>query len=176
MRRRSLLLGTGAVLAAPAIAPSARAQTGAGGRTEVQFWYGLGGALGERVAEQVERFNASQDRYRVVATFRGSYVEVMTGAIAAWRAGTPPHIAQVFEVGTATMMAAGAAIRPTWELMGEAGLEIDPKRYLAGVRGYYSDTQGRLVSMPHNSSSAVMWLNLDAFERAGLSTTDLPRT
>jgi sn-glycerol 3-phosphate transport system substrate-binding protein len=100
----------------------------------------------------------------------------MTGAIAAWRAGTPPHIAQVFEVGTATMMGAGPAIRPTWELMGEAGLSIDPTRYLAGVRGYYSDTQGRLVSMPHNSSSAVMWLNLDAFERAGLSTTDLPRT
>ena len=30
--------------------------------------------------------------------------------------------------------------------------------------------------MPHNSSSAIMWLNLDAFEKAGLSTTDLPKT
>jgi sn-glycerol 3-phosphate transport system substrate-binding protein len=146
------------------------------GRTEIQFWYGLGGALGERVAEQVTRFNESQSRFRVNANFRGSYVEVMTGAIAAWRAGTPPHIAQVFEVGTATMMAAGPAIRPTHELLGEAGITLDPKRYLAGVRGYYSDTQGRLVSMPHNSSSAVLWINLDAFEKAGLSTTDLPKT
>jgi len=146
------------------------------GRTEIQFWYGLGGALGERVAEQVTRFNESQSRFRVNANFRGSYVEVMTGAIAAWRAGTPPHIAQVFEVGTATMMAAGPAIRPTHELLGEVGITLDPKRYLAGVRGYYSDTQGRLVSMPHNSSSAVMWINLEAFEKAGLSTTDLPKT
>jgi len=128
------------------------------------------------VAEQVTRFNESQSRFRVNATFRGSYVEVMTGAIAAWRAGTPPHIAQVFEVGTATMMAAGPAIRPTHELLGEVGITLDPKRYLAGVRGYYSDTQGRLVSMPHNSSSAVLWINLDAFEKAGLSTTDLPKT
>lgn len=172
MQRRHILLGTSGLLAAPFIAPSVRAQ----GRTEIQFWYGLGGALGERVAEQVTRFNESQSRFRVNGTFRGSYVEVMTGAIAAWRAGTPPHIAQVFEVGTATMMAAGPAIRPTHELLGEAGITLDPKRYLAGVRGYYSDTQGRLVSMPHNSSSAVLWINLDAFEKAGLSTTDLPKT
>ena len=172
MQRRHILLGTSGLLAAPFIAPSVRAQ----GRTEIQFWYGLGGALGERVAEQVTRFNESQSRFRVNANFRGSYVEVMTGAIAAWRAGTPPHIAQVFEVGTATMMAAGPAIRPTHELLGEAGITLDPKRYLAGVRGYYSDTQGRLISMPHNSSSAVLWINLDAFEKAGLSTTDLPKT
>ena len=172
MNRRHILLGTSGLLAAPFIAPSVRAQ----GRTEIQFWYGLGGALGERVAEQVTRFNESQSRFRVNANFRGSYVEVMTGAIAAWRAGTPPHIAQVFEVGTATMMAAGPAIRPTHELLGEVGITLDPKRYLAGVRGYYSDTQGRLVSMPHNSSSAVMWVNLEAFEKAGLSTTDLPKT
>ena len=172
MQRRHILLGTSGLLAAPFVAPSVRAQ----GRTEIQFWYGLGGALGERVAEQVTRFNESQSRFRVNANFRGSYVEVMTGSIAAWRAGTPPHIAQVFEVGTATMMAAGPAIRPTHELLGEAGITLDPKRYLAGVRGYYSDTQGRLVSMPHNSSSAVLWINLEAFEKAGLSTTDLPKT
>ena len=172
MQRRHILLGTSGLLAAPFIAPSVRAQ----GRTEIQFWYGLGGALGERVAEQVTRFNESQSRFRVNANFRGSYVEVMTGAIAAWRAGTPPHIAQVFEVGTATMMAAGPAIRPTHELLGEVGITLDPKRYLAGVRGYYSDTQGRLISMPHNSSSAVLWINLEAFEKAGLSTTDLPKT
>ena len=172
MQRRHILLGTSGLLAAPFMAPSVRAQ----GRTEIQFWYGLGGALGERVAEQVTRFNESQSRFRVNANFRGSYVEVMTGAIAAWRAGTPPHIAQVFEVGTATMMAAGPAIRPTHELLGEAGITLDPKRYLAGVRGYSSDTQGRLVSMPHNSSSAVLWINLDAFEKAGLSTTNLPKT
>jgi sn-glycerol 3-phosphate transport system substrate-binding protein len=172
MNRRNILLGTSGLLAAPLIAPSVRAQ----GRTEIQFWYGLGGTLGERVVEQVTRFNESQSRFRLTANFRGSYAEVMTGAIAAWRAGTPPHIAQVFEVGTATMMAAGPAIRPTHELMAEAGIDLDPKRYLAGVRGYYSDTQGRLVSMPHNSSSAVLWINLEAFEKAGLSTTDLPKT
>ncbi|MCO6414924.1 sn-glycerol-3-phosphate ABC transporter substrate-binding protein UgpB [Siccirubricoccus sp. KC 17139] len=169
LQRRSLLAATAFGLAAPHLA-------GAQGRTEIHYWYGLAGPLGERVAEQVKRFNESQDRYTVVGSFKGSYIDTMTGAIAAWRAGNPPHIAQVFEVGTATMMAAGPAIRPVHQLLAEAGVELDPARYIPGVRGYYSDTQGRLISMPYNSSSAIMWLNLDAFEKAGLSTTDLPKT
>ncbi len=171
IERRTLLASAGALaLAAPAVG---RAQAG---RTEIHFWYGLAGVLGERVAEQCKRFNESQSAVNIAATFKGSYTDVMTGAIAAWRAGNPPHIVQIFEVGTATMMAAGPAIRPTHQLLAEAGVQLDPKQYLAGVRGYYSDTQGRLVSMPHNSSSAVMWINLDAFQKAGLSTTDLPKT
>jgi sn-glycerol 3-phosphate transport system substrate-binding protein len=170
MQRRALLAGTAALaLACPR---PGRAQ----GRPEIQFWYGLGGALSEVVQAQVRRFNESQDRVAVVASFKGSYVDTMTGAIAAWRAGAPPHIAQVFEVGTATMMAAGPAIRPVHQLAEETKVALDPAQYLPGVRGYYSDTQGRLVSMPHNSSSAVMWLNLDAFAKAGLSTTELPQT
>ncbi|MCL4802143.1 MAG: sn-glycerol-3-phosphate ABC transporter substrate-binding protein UgpB [Burkholderiales bacterium] len=168
MHRRTLLAG--AVLALAVTAAPASAQQ----RTEIQFWYALGGALGEIVQEQVKRFNESQTRYTVTATYKGSYVETMTGAIAAWRAGNPPHIVQVFEVGTATMMAAGPAIKPVHQLLAEAGITLDPKQYLGGVRGYYSDTEGRLVSMPHNSSSAVMWVNLDALEKAGVQ--GVPRT
>lgn len=164
MLRRTLLTGACLIAASLSAAPASAQQ-----RTEIQFWYGLGGQLGERVQEQVRRFNESQDRFTVVATFKGSYVETMTGAIAGWRAGNPPHIAQVFEVGTATMMAAGPAIKPVHQLSSETGVAIDPAQYLAGVRGYYSDTQGRLVAMPHNSSSAVMWLNLDMLEKAGVS-------
>ncbi len=173
MHRRDLVTGAAAGALGLATPRLVRAQSG---RTEVQFWYGLAGALGERVQEQVRRFNESQSQYAVVATFKGSYTDVMTGAIAAWRAGNPPHIAQVFEVGTATMMAATQAIRPMHQLMAEAGIPIDPATYIPGVRSYYSDREGRLVSMPHNSSSAIMWLNLDAFQRAGLSTTALPTT
>jgi sn-glycerol 3-phosphate transport system substrate-binding protein len=170
MQRRSLLAGAAALgFAAPSVG---RAQA----RTEIQFWHAMPGVLGEIVAEQVKRFNDSQGSVTVVPSFKGSYTDAMTGAIAAWRAGNPPHIVQVFEVGTATMMSAGPAIRPVHELLAQSGVTLDPKRYLAGVRGYYSDTQGRLISMPHNSSSAIMWINLDAFEKAGLSTTDLPKT
>ena len=170
MQRRSFMAGAAALgLATPT---SLRAQS----RTEIQFWHAMPGVLGEVVAEQVKRFNASQSAVTVVPSFKGGYIDTMTGAIAAWRAGNAPHIVQVFEIGTATMMSAGPAIRPVHELLGENGVALDPKRYLAGVRGYYSDTKGWLISMPFNSSSAIMFLNLDAFAKAGLSTTDLPTT
>ena len=55
-------------------------------------------------------FNATQKEYKVVATFKGSYPESMTAAIAAFRAGNAPHLLQVFEVGTATMMSSRVAM------------------------------------------------------------------
>ena len=45
----------------------------------------------------------------------------MTAAVAAFRSGEGPHIVQVFEVGTATMMAAKGAVYPVYQLMAENG-------------------------------------------------------
>src|SRR3970040_137405 len=88
-----------AVLAvAAAFAPAAYAQT------EIQWWHSMQGALGERVNDFATKFNASQKDYKVVAVYKGQYPVSMTAAIAAFRAGNAPHILQVFEVGTATMM------------------------------------------------------------------------
>jgi ABC-type glycerol-3-phosphate transport system substrate-binding protein len=74
-------------------------------------------ALGEWVNDLAKDFNASQKDYKVVPTFKGSYDESMTAAIAAFRAGNAPHILQVFEVGTATMMASKGAIVPVGKVM-----------------------------------------------------------
>ena len=56
--------------------------------------------------------------------FKGAYAESMTAAIAAFRAGNAPHILQVFEVGTATMMARKGAIKPVGEVMKRRGREV----------------------------------------------------
>jgi sn-glycerol 3-phosphate transport system substrate-binding protein len=100
----------------------------------------------------------------------------MVAAIAAFRAGNAPHIVQMFEVGTATMMAAKGAVKPVYELMREAGVAFDPKVYVPAVRGYYSTSDGRMLSMPFNSSTPITWYNKDAFKKAGLDPTKPPRT
>ena len=97
MPNRRLALAATAVAAL--IALPAHAQT------EIQWWHSMGGALGEWVNDLAKEFNASQTAYKVTPTFKGSYDESMTAAIAAFRAGNAPDILQVFEVGTATMMA-----------------------------------------------------------------------
>ena len=75
-------------------------------KTEIEWWHAMGGALGKKVNEIADNFNASQSEYEIKPVFKGTYAETMTGAIAAFRAKEQPAIVQVFEVGTATMMGA----------------------------------------------------------------------
>ena len=148
----------------------------AAAQIEIQWWHSMGGALGEWVSDQAKGFNESQKDYKVNAVFKGSYDESMTGAIAAYRAGNAPHILQVFEVGTATMMNAKGAIKPVHELMKEAGYKFDPAAYVPAVAGYYTAPNGQMMSLPFNSSTTVFHYNKDAFKAAGLDPEKPPKT
>ncbi len=161
---------------AGALALAAAFATPAHAQTEIQWWHSMGGALGEWVNDLAKDFNASQTQYRVVPTFKGSYDESMTAAIAAFRAGNAPHILQVFEVGTATMMASRQAIVPVGEVMKKAGVTFDPNAYVPAVAGYYTAPNGQMLSFPFNSSTTVFHYNKDAFKAAGLDPENPPRT
>lgn len=148
--------------------------TSAYAQTEIQFWHAFTGRLGELVAEQVETFNGSQSDYTVVATHKGNYSETLNAGIAAFRAGEQPDILMVFEVGTATMMAAKGAIKPVYEVMADAGADFDADAFIGAVKGYYTTTEGEMLSMPFNSSTPVLWVNRDALSEAGIDPdTDL---
>src|SRR5690349_20334166 len=140
-----------AVLAAAVLcAPLAHAQT------EIQWWHSMAGKLNDKVNEIAQKFNASQSEYKVVPVFKGQYDESMTAAVAAYRSGNPPAILQVFEVGTATMMAAKGAVKPVYQIMAEQHENFDPKAYLPAVTSYYSDTKGNLLSMPFKDRKSVV--------------------
>jgi sn-glycerol 3-phosphate transport system substrate-binding protein len=145
-------------------------------QTEVQWWHSMGGALGEWVNDLAKDFNSSQKDYKIVPTFKGSYDESMTAAIAAFRAGNAPHILQVFEVGTATMMASKGAIVPVGEVMKKAGVTFDANAYVPAVAGYYTAPNGQMLSFPFNSSTTVFHYNKDAFKAAGLDPENPPKT
>ena len=156
------LLAAGAVAAGLCWAPSAYAQT------EIHWWHAFTGRLGDLLAEQVEKFNNSQSDYVVVSSHKGNYSETLNAGIAAFRAGEQPHILMVFEVGTATMMAARGAVKPVYEVMAESGAPFDPDGYLGAVKGYYTTTAGEMLSLPYNSSTPVIYVNRDLFVSAGL--------
>jgi sn-glycerol 3-phosphate transport system substrate-binding protein len=170
MDRRTLLAASAAALAAPA---AARAQAG---RSQIVWWHAMTGVLGEEIERLAAGFNASQAEVEVKPVFKGTYTETLTAAIAAWRANQAPNLVQVFEVGTGSMLAAGPATKQIWQLSQEAGVAFEPAAYIPGVRGYYSLTDGRLASMPFNSSTALMWYNQDLFEKAGLDPAKPPAT
>ncbi len=171
MQRRTLLAGTAALAATPLL--PARAQAA---KTKIVWWHAMTAALGEQVTRIANTFNQSQNAVEVQQIYKGGYADLLNATIAASRAGQAPHLAQIFEVGTGTMLAARKAVKQVWELAKETGATIDPNTYIASVRGYYSLADGRMASMPFNSSTAVMWYNKDAFRKAGLDPDKPPTT
>jgi len=165
-----ILLSSVAAAAVLASASTAFAQT------EVQFWHAMGGNLGEAVNTLVDGFNKSQSEYKVNPVYKGSYTETLTAAIAAFRAKQAPHIVQVFEVGTANMMAAKGAVYPVYQLMADAKEPFDPKAFIGPVYGYYSTPDGKLLSMPFNSSTPVLYWNKELMQKAGLDPNTPPKT
>src|SRR6478736_6296551 len=165
MMKKSLL---GALAIGLATSTSAFAQT------EIQWWHAMTGANNDVVNRLADEFNNSQKDYKIVVSYKGQYADTLNAGIAAFRAGNAPHIVQVFEVGTATMMAAKGAIKPVYQLMADAGEKFDPKAYLPTITGYYSTSKGEMLSFPFNSSSMVMWINKDELKKAGIAA--IPKT
>ncbi|BEP40589.1 sn-glycerol-3-phosphate ABC transporter substrate-binding protein UgpB [Variovorax sp. 375MFSha3.1] len=168
MRFKTLALAS--ALAATTLFNVAQAQT------EIQWWHSMTAVNNEWVNDLARQFNESQKEYKVVPTFKGTYDESMTASIAAFRAGNAPHILQVFEVGTATMMASKGAIVPVGQVMKDAGEKFDPAAYIPAVAGYYTAPNGQMLSFPFNSSTTIFYFNKDAFKAAGLPTDKAPAT
>ena len=145
-------------------------------QTEIQWWHSMTAVNNDWVNDLAKQFNASQKNFKVVPTFKGSYDESMTAAVAAFRAGNAPHILQVFEVGTATMMASKGVVAPVAKVMADAGYKFDPGAYVPAVAGYYTAPNGQMMSFPFNSSTTVLYVNRDAFKAAGLDPDKPPTT
>lgn len=145
-------------------------------QTEIQWWHAMSGQLGEWVNGLAKDFNSRQTQFKVVPVFKGTYPETLTAGIAAFRAGNAPHILQVFEVGTANMMASKGAIKPVSEIMQMGGAKFDTSVYVPAVSGYYTAPNGQMLSLPFNSSTTVFHFNKDAFKAAGLDPENPPKT
>jgi len=144
------------------------------GKTEIHWWHAMTGQLGEALVTLAKQFNESQGEYEIKPLNKGTYPEALTAAIAAYRQKNPPHIVQVFEVGTQTMMLSGA-VYPVWELMRDNEIKVDWNDFIKPVVGYYTK-DGKLYSMPFNSSTPIFYYNKDDFKKAGLDPEKPPKT
>jgi sn-glycerol 3-phosphate transport system substrate-binding protein len=160
-------LGLTVAVAAALVGGDALAQT------EIRMWFGLGGRLPDEVLAQCDRFNAAQDEVEIVCTREGTYDEIFNKAMAAFRAGDQPHILQVVDRGTGTMMLSGAAI-PAYELVGRFDLDVTWDDYFGAIGNYYADREGNLWAFPFNSSTAMVYYNVDALAAPGYDA--FPRT
>ncbi len=159
-----------------ALALAAGATGGAVAQTELTWWHAMTGARNLVVHELADRFNRSEAGFRVVPVFKGTYEDVLKAGLAAYKAGDPPHIIQIFDVGTGVMMTEEDAILPVSEVIEMGGGVFDKSQYLPGIVAYYSQPDGRMLSFPYNSSSPILFYNRATYERAGLDPDMPPRT
>ena len=143
-------------------------------KTEIHFWHAMTGQLGTSLEAQAKQFNESQGEYEVKPLRKGNYAQTLTAAIAAYRQKNPPHIVQVFEVGTQTMLMSGA-VYPVYDLMKHYEIPVNWNDFIKPVVGYYTK-DGKLYSMPYNSSTPIFYYNKDAFKKAGLAPDKPPKT
>jgi sn-glycerol 3-phosphate transport system substrate-binding protein len=142
---------------------------------EIRLWHGMSGRLGVELDRLVAKYNASQRHFRVISFFQGPYDEVMADEIGVRKATrSAPHIVQVQDTGTADMMRSGEA-RPLWQLMRESGRPLEAK-YLPAVSAYFSDAEGRLLALPFNGATPVLYYNRDAFRKASLDPSKVPQS
>lgn len=146
------------------------------GSTEIPFWHSMEGELGEEVNILATEFNKTHPDYTILPVYKGNYEQSLAAGIAAFRSGNAPAILQVYEVGTATMMAS-KAIKPVYQVFQDSGIAFDESQFVPTVAGYYSDAKtGHLLSQPFNSSTPVLYYNKDAFKKAGLNPDEPPKT
>lgn len=143
--------------------------------TDIPFWHAMEGELGKTLDALADRFNRAQSDVRIVPVYKGNYEQTLAAGIAAYRSGNAPAILQVYEVGTATMMAS-KAIKPVYEVFQQSGVPFDERVFVPTVSGYYTDAKsGHLLSQPFNSSTPVLYYNKDAFKKAAWIRNSRPK-
>jgi len=143
-------------------------------KTRIEFWHAMSGSRLKVLEKIVNDFNSLHPDIEVVPVFTGTYEETLTKFIAAYRAGTAPHIVQVYEVGTQTMIDSGAII-PVYQIPEVLGETWDWGQYILPILLYYS-VDGNLWSFPFNSSTSMLYYNKDHFRAAGLDPNKPPTT
>ncbi|MFM1653587.1 ABC transporter substrate-binding protein [Brevibacillus sp. B_LB10_24] len=142
------------------------------GKVKVTFWHSMGGDAGKALQKIVDNYNAKQTKVFVQTEYQGSYEEALTKLKTV--GGTPeaPTLMQVYEVGTKFMSESGY-IQPVQDFIDKE--QFDLSQLEENIAGYYR-IDGKLYSMPFNTSNAVLFYNKDKFKAAGLDPEKPPRT
>ncbi len=143
--------------------------------TNIPFWHSMEGELGKEVDSLAQRFNAANPDYKITPVYKGNYEQSLSAGIAAFRTGNAPAILQVYEVGTATMMAS-KAIKPVYQVFSDAGIKFDESQFVPTVSGYYTDSKVAICSPSRLTAPRRCCTTTKTPSKAGLDPEQPPKT
>lgn len=146
------------------------AKSSSDGKVEVEFWYGLGGKLGENVEKQIKAFNESQDEIKVIGVAQGSYEETLQKLQAAIAAKKVPA-AVLLENDPMHALATKGAFAPLTKYIKEDA-EFKPEDFIDAF--YQQGTiDGEQYALPLYGRTQVLYYRKDMFEKAGITPEQL---
>ena len=136
----------------------------------IEFWYGLGGKLGEEVEKRISEFNSMQDEVKVVGVAQGNYDETVQKLQAGIAAKKVPAVV-LLENGPMNTFAERGLLAPMNSFI-EEDKEFNADDF---VPAFYS--QGTIneeqYALPLYGTTQVLYYRNDMLEEAGLTVEDL---
>ncbi|MDQ0920125.1 ABC-type glycerol-3-phosphate transport system substrate-binding protein [Paenibacillus sp. V4I5] len=139
---------------------------------KVIWWHSMSGELGKAVDKLVTDFNSSQKDVQVEAVFQGTYDESLNKMKASMDSKSGPSLIQVYEIGSRFMIDS-KAITPVQKYVDAD--QFDLTQLEDNILNYYK-FDGKLYSMPFNTSNPILYYNKDMFKAAGLDPEKPPTT
>ncbi len=149
----------------------------------IDFWVAFSDEARKGFAEEkAAAFNEAHPEYNVQITSFPSYNDVFDAAVLAVDSGNPPALIHFFEAATRQALdAVDASGNPVFKSVTEAiggraeilGEPVVLDDVVDAARNYYT-VNGSFYSMPWNTSTTVMFNNMDILNAAGI--TEPPAT
>lgn len=153
-------------------APAADALSKAKGVTTITFWHSMKATNADALNAMVAAFNTKYaGKIKVNAVFQGEYDDVITKYKASVQQKKTPDLVQVYDIGTRFMVDSKQTVA-AGDFASKDGYDVGLEPNIAN---YYT-LDGKLRSMPFNSSLPLLYINADAFKKAGLDPKNPPQT
>jgi multiple sugar transport system substrate-binding protein len=146
------------------------AKSSAEGPVEIEFWYGLGGKLGESVEKRIKEFNKSQNEVKVIGVAQGSYDETLQKLQAAIAAKKVPAAVLIKNDPMNAFAKKGTLASMTKYIKDDADFKPDDF-----IDAFYQQgtINGEQYALPLYGTTQVLYYRKDMLEQAGISQDKL---
>lgn len=142
------------------------------GEVDITFWHAMGGTNGQELTKLINEFNQqNKGKIKVTLNYKGQY----DTALAAYKnssAAQRPDLMQMYDIGTRYMIDSNTAV-PMQTFIDDDHYSVSDLQ--PNIAGYYT-VDNKLYSMPFNTSMPLLYINKQAFEKAGLDPNKPPTT
>lgn len=150
---------------------SAKAKKTADGKVVIEYWYGLGGKLGDNMEKIIDEFNASQDKYEVKGVAQEDYKATFKNLQAAISAKKTPALA-LLEADKVKALSDKKTLTDLNKYM-DNDSDYKESDYLESFVSLGKNKDGGTYGFPIYGTTQLLYYNKQAFKDAGVSEDSL---